>query len=115
MVREMPTEPRVVSEGFNERVYALVRQIPCGRVATYGQIAAALGSARVARHVGFAMAAAGRALLPLPWHRVVNAEGRIAHNGDYARVRQQSDLLRAEGVEIDGAGRIDLNRFRHGF
>ncbi len=108
-------EPRVVTPGFHARVFALVRQIPAGHVATYGQIATLLGSPRVARHVGFAMAAAGHAETPVPWHRVVNAQGRISHRGDFGRAQEQHDLLRAEGVDIDARGRIDLKRFRWTF
>lgn len=108
-------EPRVVTPGFHDRVYALVRRIPPGHVATYGQIATLLGSPRVARHVGFAMAAAGRAEVPVPWHRVINAQGRVSHRGDVARAHEQYDRLRAEGVQIDDRGRIDLKRFRWTF
>jgi methylated-DNA-protein-cysteine methyltransferase-like protein len=106
------TEPRVVTPGFHARVFAVVRRIPAGAVATYGQIAAALGSPRVARHVGFALAAADHARPPIPWHRVVNAQGRISHRGDLARVELQLQMLAAEGVVLDARGRIDLAKFR---
>jgi alkylated DNA nucleotide flippase Atl1 len=94
---------RIVGPGFHARVRALVAAIPGGRVATYGDIAQALGSAAVARHVGFALAA-----LPdgdgTPWWRVVAAGGRIARAGTVA-AKRQARLLRAEGVLVQ-AGRV---------
>jgi methylated-DNA-protein-cysteine methyltransferase-like protein len=108
-------EPRVVSPGFNERVYRLVRKVPAGRVATYGQIATLLGSPRVARHVGFAMAACLGARHPVPWHRIINAQGRISHRGDVLRAEEQRERLEAEGVVFDDRERIDLRRFRWTF
>lgn len=107
------TETRVVSPGFHARVYALVRKVPRGRVATYGQIAALLGSPSVARHVGFALAAVGNADEPVPWHRIVNAQGRISPHGDGAH--EQRARLQAEGVRFDTNGRIDLARYQYGF
>lgn len=108
-------EPRVVSPGFNERVYRLVRKVPAGRVATYGQIATLLGSPRVARHVGFAMAACGDARVPVPWHRVLNAQGCISHRGDVARAHEQRERLEAEGVVFDERERVDLRKLRWAF
>ena len=86
-----------------ERIYVLVRRIPAGKVAAYGQIARWLGWPRGARTVGWAL----RALKPghdVPWQRVVNAQGRISLT-DGARQRA---LLEAEGVVFDENGRIDL-------
>lgn len=107
-------EPRVVSPGFNARVYAVVRQVPEGFVTTYGQVAALLGSPRVARHVGFALAALGRTDEPVPWHRVINSQGRISH-GDERRARQQRRLLERERVRFDARERIDLRRFLYSY
>jgi len=94
-----------------DRVYDLVRQIPEGKVAAYGQIARWLGWPRGARTVGWAL----RALQPdndVPWQRVVNAKGRISLNDD----GRQRALLEAEGVIFSDAveddhGRIDLNTY----
>ncbi|MEX1368285.1 MAG: MGMT family protein [Nannocystaceae bacterium] len=108
-------EPRVVGPGFNARVYAVVRQVPAGFVTTYGQVATLLGSPRVARHVGFALAALLRTDEPVPWHRVINAQGRISHRGDLHRAQQQRELLEREGVVFDPRERVDLKRFRYGF
>lgn len=108
-------EPRVVSPGFNARVYAVVRQVPAGFVTTYGQVATLLGSPRVARHVGFALAALSRTDEPVPWHRVINSQGRISHRGDVHRATEQQRLLEREGVPFDARGRVDLSRFRYTF
>lgn len=108
-------EPRVVSPGFNARVYAVVQQCPAGFVTTYGQVATLLGSPRVARHVGFALAALLHTDQPVPWHRVINAQGRISHRGDVRRAQHQRELLEREGVEFDDRERVDLSRFRYAF
>ena len=88
------------------RVYALVRRIPEGRVATYGQIARWLGWPRGARTVGWAL----RALSPgsgVPWHRVVNARGRISQR----EVEAQRERLEAEGIFFDEGGGLDLDLY----
>ena len=94
---------------FFERVWSLVEQIPTGRVATYGQVAALLGIPRGARAVGWALRA-----LPMsrqktvPWHRVVGAGGRISPRaGSGPRVQRRR--LRTEGVRFT-RGRVDLER-----
>lgn len=99
--------------GFNRRVYAVVRQVPPHRVTTYGDVATVLGSPRVARHVGFALAALDDA--SVPWHRVINSRGRISFKGDVARGALQRALLQSEGVVFDGEGRVDLGRYRYTF
>ena len=90
------------------RIHKTVSRIPCGRVATYGQIARLSGLRGQARLVGYAMHA-----LPagtrVPWQRVVNARGAVSLPGKSA-VRQR-ELLEHEGVRFDARGRIDLDRF----
>ena len=89
-----------------EAVYAMVRRIPRGNVASYGQIAFFLGWSHGARTVGWAL----RALKPgseVPWHRVVNAQGKIS----LAHPERQRARLEAEGIVFDAQGRIDLKRF----
>ena len=93
-----------------QRIYATVDAIPRGRVATYGQVAREAGLPRRARQVGYAL----RNLAPgsrLPWHRVVNASGSISPRGDGSSARLQRRRLVAEGVVVDGRGRVDLARF----
>jgi methylated-DNA-protein-cysteine methyltransferase-like protein len=93
------------------RIHEVVRRIPHGRVASYGQVAHEAGLPGHARQVGYAMAA-----LPdesdVPWHRVVNARGEISRRaGGTAFERIQRVLLEAEGVVFDARDRIDLDRF----
>lgn len=93
-----------------ESVYKVVRRIPPGRVATYGQVARLAGLGRNARQVGYALHA-----LPefsnVPWHRVINAHGRISlPRGTGGDVTQRLRLER-EGVKFDGKGRVDLKVF----
>jgi len=92
-----------------ERIYAMVDSIPRGRVATYGQIAREAGLPRNARQVGYALRN-----LPdgsqLPWHRVVGASGKISPRAGSGYPSQRR-LLQAEGVRVDRAGKVDLERF----
>jgi methylated-DNA-protein-cysteine methyltransferase-like protein len=101
---------RVVRPGFHARVYAAVRRVPRGRVTTYGAIAGLLGSARVARHVGWALAALPGGNRAVPWHRVVNRSGAISSGGEPGRPTRQRALLEQEGVSFDERGRVDLAR-----
>ena len=98
---------RVVSTGFHVRVYEVVRSIPAGSVATYGQVAGILGHPGVARHVGNALAVCERSPLPVPWHRVVNAKGEISTRGPTQRAR-----LEAEGVAFTASGAVQLEQHR---
>ena len=94
-----------------DRIYAVVKLIPRGRVATYGQVAALAGLGRQARMVGYALHA-----LPVgarvPWQRVINAAGRISDRANPRAALRQRELLEAEGVEFDGGDRVSLQRYR---
>ncbi len=90
-----------------ERIYATVARIPSGRVATYGDIALHLGMPQGARTVGWAMRQCPHGL---PWHRVINAQGKSSLRGE-ARDRQYA-LLAEEGVVAEIGGRIDLEQYR---
>jgi len=96
----------------NQRVWAVVRRIPRGRVATYKQIAehAVLPGPTGPRQVGYALAA-----LPadtrIPWQRVINSQGRVSTRGPHDDGERQRELLALEGVEIGLDGRIDLARY----
>jgi methylated-DNA-protein-cysteine methyltransferase related protein len=93
---------------FDRAVHQIVRRIPRGRVATYGQIAAMLGWPRAARAVGHAM----RNCPPgLPWHRVVNASGGISLRANVSGMLTQRLLLEQEGVPVR-RGRVRLDRHR---
>lgn len=96
----------------HQLIYATVRRIPTGRVATYGQIAQLAGLPRQARLVGYALNALPNGSA-VPWHRVVNAQGRISlrSNGLGHDVQQQLRLQR-EGVHFNLQGVIDLGKFQ---
>lgn len=96
---------------FRVAVYAVIRRIPEGRVATYGQVAALAGRPRAARQVGYALAAAPREL-QLPWQRVINARGGISRRADPGDEDYQRLLLEAEGVVFDGQGRVSLKCYQ---
>lgn len=96
---------------FNQRVYALVRRIPRGKVLCYGRVAALLGVPRGARAVGWALHAA-----PVdgdvPWQRVVNAQGRISARCELHTPFLQKALLQAEGVRFDEEDDLAIVGFR---
>jgi methylated-DNA-protein-cysteine methyltransferase-like protein len=96
---------------FFQQVYRVARQIPPGRVATYGQIAALLGQPRAARTVGWALHA-----LPedcdVPWQRVINAQGRISTSCKEHDAGLQRGRLEAEGIVFGPDDRVDLRVYR---
>lgn len=100
-------------QNFYFKAYNLVRRVPKGKVATYGQIAALLGSPRASQQVGWAL----NCLKPgttVPWQRVINREGRITIENARATKDLQARLLQAEGVTVDfrdGNYWVDLQRF----
>src|SRR5829696_8849652 len=102
--------PRLTSVTYH-RIYRVVRQIPRGRVATYGQVAALAGLQAHARQVGDALHA-----LPsgstVPWHRVVNARGAVSLRSMPGAELVQQQLLAREGLRLDGNGRVPLSRVR---
>ena len=96
---------------FNERCYALLKQIPAGKVTTYREMAKALNT-RAWRAVGTAMAKNNN-LIRVPCHRVVRSDGAI---GQYALgADKKASLLSGEGVDVANGKVTDLNRFMHRF
>lgn len=103
-----------MSKNFYEQVYAIVRQIPCGKVSSYGRLAAMLGRPRAARAVGYALNGLkdkrdDPTYADVPWQRVVNSQGRISiinreHGGN-----EQAARLRDEGVVVNDKLQIDLD------
>lgn len=89
----------------------MVRKVPRGYVATYGQIAELAGLEGHARQVGYALHNLP-AKSNVPWHRVVNAKGEISARTGGDSHELQRLLLEAEGVEFDAKGRMDLKRYR---
>ena len=99
-------------KGGWEVFWSVVRRIPAGRVATYGQIARMAGLPGYARQVGWALSALPEERADeVPWQRVVNARGEISQRSEPGRDGLQRLLLEEEGVELDVRGRIDLRRF----
>jgi methylated-DNA-protein-cysteine methyltransferase-like protein len=97
------------SESLHDRIHAVVSRIPKGRIATYGQIAHLAGMPRQARLVGYALHALP-ANTPVPWHRVVNAQGAISTPPRSAAVQRR--MLESEGVKFDARERISLDSFQ---
>lgn len=96
-----------------ERIYAIVRHIPPGQVATYGQVAELAGLVGKPRLVGYALYRVDMTTSDVPWQRVINAKGEVSesplrHGTDY----MQRALLEDEGIEFDARGRIDLGRYQ---
>ncbi len=98
------------NDNFFERVYAIARQIPEGRVTSYGAIAKALGTARSARMVGWAMNASHN-MEDVPAHRVVNRNGVLTgkHHFDGTSLMQQ--LLESEGIEVINNQIVDFEKY----
>ncbi len=93
-----------------DKIYEVVREIPEGKVAAYGQVAELAGNRRWARVVGYALHAVPDTAY-VPWHRVVTKEGGLYRGADRDGNNIQAELLRAEGVEfVDG--NVDMKRFQ---
>ena len=92
-----------------ERIWQFVKKIPPGKVATYGQIARLAGIEGQARFVGYALHGVPQNA-GIPWHRVINAQGRISLSGLSAR--RQRRLLESEKIKFSPAGKIDLKTFQ---
>jgi methylated-DNA-protein-cysteine methyltransferase-like protein len=100
-----------VGSNSYQRIYTVVRRIPEGRVATYGQVASLAGLAGHARQVGYALHALPKGTA-IPWHRVVNAGGGISLRSMPGGELVQRGLLEREGIRLDARGRVPLARVR---
>ena len=98
-----------MSKSFHQRAVEIIKRIPKGKVATYGQIAALAGEPRAARQVVRVLSSSS-GKHDLPWHRVVNKLGMISLQPGRGYEIQRS-LLEAEGVEFDAEDKIDLRRY----
>ena len=98
---------------FNDRVYALVRQIPHGKVLSYSKVAQLLGVPHGARAVGWALHNLGNNpdIEDVPWQRVINAQGYVSIKSIENGAMVQRARLEAEGVIFDDSGRVDMKRF----
>ncbi len=97
--------------GFSQKIHRLVRRIPRGNVATYGQLARLAGGPTRAREVGYAMAAlpAGTGV---PWHRVINAKGEVSRRRHPGAELTQRMMLVAEGLRFNARGRVSLEEYQ---
>lgn len=94
---------------FLLQIFAVIHQIPTGKVSTYGEIAKMAGYPGYARHVGKALGNLPKES-KLPWFRVINSQGRISLKGEHL-VRQREALI-AEGMEVTNDGKVKLKRYR---
>jgi len=90
---------------YRERVYEIVRQIPIGKVMTYGQLAIILGEGYTARTVGYVMHGSDEGV---PWQRVINSQGKCSTGRLTIPINLQQELLEAEGVVFNATGKCDL-------
>ena len=101
---------KLKSANRNERVWFVVKKIPEGSVATYRQVAglAEIPGRSGARQVGYALAQIP-ADIDIPWHRVINAKGKLSPRANPDSVDYQRELLSVEGIQFDHLGKIDLS------
>ena len=100
---------------FSNRVFAVVKRIPRGRVATYGQVGKLIGAPRSARYVGYALRAnpePGTDPDSIPCHRVVFKDGSMATGFAFGGPDEQRKMLEAEGIGFDEEGRVDMAAFQ---
>jgi methylated-DNA-protein-cysteine methyltransferase-like protein len=102
-------KPMQARAPLTERILAVIKAIPKGKVASYGQVAALAGSPRGARQVARVLHSLS-AKEKLPWHRVIGASGMISLPAESGA--EQARRLRREGVAVDARGKSDLARFR---
>lgn len=99
----------VNDKNYRERVYSVVRQIPSGRVMTYGQLAILLGEGYTARTVGYVMHGSPD---DVPWQRVINSQGKCSTGRLTMPLNLQQELLEAEGVVFNNKEKCDLSGFQ---
>ncbi len=100
---------KTVDANWYQSVWKVVSEIPSGHVLTYGEVARLSGMPRAARRVSQALRRAPRDM-ELPWHRVINAQGKISFPEDSGDWKRQKDKLEGEGV-VFLKGKVDLDRF----
>ncbi|HOZ29794.1 MAG TPA: MGMT family protein [Bacteroidales bacterium] len=98
-----------IEESFFDRVYSVVREIPYGKVTTYGTIARCIGSPQSARMVGWAMNNSHNLIPEVPAHRVVNRNGLLTGKNHFGNVELMQKLLQDEGIKVINDQIIDFN------
>jgi methylated-DNA-protein-cysteine methyltransferase related protein len=112
MPKQTKKQPNNDSVNTYEKIYNIVREIPYGKLATYGQIADLSGLYGKARLVGYALFQVD-VTSDIPWQRVINAKGEISYSPARCGAdRLQKNLLQKEGIEFDCRDRIDLKKYR---
>ncbi len=101
---------KVDEQSYREKVHEIVREIPTGKVMTYGQIAEILGEGYTARTIGYVMHAADTE--KIPWQRVINSKGGCSTGKLLVPFNIQQKLLEDEGIEFSEKGFCDLNIYR---
>ena len=96
---------------INSRIWHVITLIPRGKVASYGDLAMQAGMPGAARRVGRALKGLPRDT-KIPWHRVINAQGRLSLPADSAARYAQRERLEAEGILFRGNGSVDMGKFR---
>ena len=101
--------------GFFEKVYDAVREIPYGKVSTYGTIARYIGAAKSSRIVGWAMNGSHKVFPPVPAHRVVNRNGLLTGNAHFEYPELMQELLEEEGIEVRNNQIVNLKEVIYEF
>ena len=96
---------------FSKTVMQNIKSVPTGRVATYKQIAELSGKPQASRGVSWILHSCATAY-KLPWHRIINAQGKISFERNTHNYRKQKRLLEAEGVIFDQSGQLNLKKFQ---
>lgn len=110
--RGSPPESANGPESLYKRIYATVKKIPRGKVASYGQVARVAGLERHARMVGYALHALSEEnVFDVPWQRVINAQGYISIRSNPLAAKIQRKLLEQEGIEFNDKDKVDIKRF----
>jgi methylated-DNA-protein-cysteine methyltransferase-like protein len=102
---------RTTPGDIDQRIWQVIMMIPAGKVATYGDVAGQAGLPGGARRVGRSLSNLPRGTT-LPWHRVINAQGRLSLPHGSAAYYTQRERLEAEGVVFQGNGGISMRRYR---
>lgn len=101
-----------MEENFFEKVYEVVRQVPYGRVSTYGDIAKHIGSGQSSRMVGWAMNSSHSAHPPVPAHRIVNRNGMLTGKSHFPSPDLMQQLLENEGIKVVNDTVVDFEKLR---
>lgn len=100
----------VKDDSFFQQVYDVARQIPKGRVTSFGAIAKCIGTGKSARMVGWALSSSGKIKPPVPAHRVVNSQGLLTGKFHFKTITKMEELLAKEGVKVKNDKVVDFKK-----